>query len=98
MDVGALAEGRLAELINLVPLGGLELALAPAAAAGVTGWDGLGAVLARYWLTDIARNQVGGAGGGVYIHNCIRREGVARVRGRGAGGGGGGYASWVVAV
>ncbi len=65
MDIGALAEGRLLELLNLVPLGGVDLLCKPLRLAGVQGWDGLGAAVLREWLNDIARTQVGGQAGRV---------------------------------
>ncbi|KXZ49627.1 hypothetical protein GPECTOR_20g484 [Gonium pectorale] len=57
VDIAALAEGRLLELINLVPLGGVDLACKPLRLAGLAGWDELGAAVLREWLNDIARTQ-----------------------------------------
>ncbi|GIL88933.1 hypothetical protein Vretifemale_16845 [Volvox reticuliferus] len=57
VDIGALAEGRLLELLNLVPLGGVDLVCKSLRLAGVQGWDGLGAAVLREWLNDIARTQ-----------------------------------------
>ncbi|GLI63605.1 hypothetical protein VaNZ11_006615 [Volvox africanus] len=57
VDIGALAEGRLMELLNLVPLGGVDLVCKALTLSGVQGWDGLGAAVLREWLNDIARTQ-----------------------------------------
>lgn len=80
MDVAALAEGKLLELVNLVPLGGVELGLVPLKLAGVQGWDGLGAAVLKEWLQDISRTQVGHGGA---------RWGRGSGGGRGSAGGGG---------
>ena len=53
-----LQDGSLLELVNLVPLGGLSLSLCPLRLAGVEGWDGLGAGVAKEWCSHVASTQV----------------------------------------
>jgi autophagy-related protein 2 len=59
VDVAALREGSLAELVNLVPWGGVDLGLKGLRLAGLSGWDGVGAACAQEWLHHIASTQVG---------------------------------------
>ncbi len=60
VDVAALRDGSLLELVNLVPWGGVDVGLKGLRLAGVQGWDGLAAAAAQEWLQDIATTQVGG--------------------------------------
>ena len=64
VDVGALRDGSLAELVNLVPWGGVDIGLKCLRLAGLQGWDGVGAACAQEWLHDIAATQVGARAGG----------------------------------
>uniref|UniRef100_A0A7S3VSR0 Autophagy-related protein 2 n=1 Tax=Dunaliella tertiolecta TaxID=3047 RepID=A0A7S3VSR0_DUNTE len=57
IDVAALRDGSIMELVNLVPLGGLSLSLCPLRLAGMEGWDGLGARVAKEWCSHVARTQ-----------------------------------------
>lgn len=70
VDVGALLDGSLAELINLVPIGGLDLTLVPLRLRGVQGWGGLGAAAAHEWLRDIVSTQVRRCTA-AQLHSCI---------------------------
>jgi len=57
VDVAALRAGNLAEALNLVPFGGVTLALCPISARGVAGWAALGARVVRTWLEYVSRTQ-----------------------------------------
>lgn len=57
VDVAALRDGSFAELLNLVPWGGVDLSLKALRLHGLVGWDGLAAAAAREWLSHVARTQ-----------------------------------------
>jgi len=57
VDVAALRDGSLVELLNLVPWGGIDISFKGLTLAGIQGWDGIGATAAREWLRDIAGTQ-----------------------------------------
>ena len=65
--MAALKEGSFVELVNLVPWGGLDLELQQLRLGGLQGWDGVAAALAREWMADIAKTQVGGWGRGATV-------------------------------
>ncbi len=62
VDVAALREGSLLELVNLVPWGGVDIALKALTLRGRHGWDGVAAEAAEEWLKDISSTQVSGCG------------------------------------
>ncbi|GLT98314.1 hypothetical protein SLE2022_158230 [Rubroshorea leprosula] len=58
VDIGALKGGRYVELINLVPLKGIELKLKHVNAVGIYGWGGVCETIIEEWLEDISQNQI----------------------------------------
>eukprot|EP00268_Persea_americana_P033736 TRINITY_DN33367_c0_g1_i1.p1 TRINITY_DN33367_c0_g1~~TRINITY_DN33367_c0_g1_i1.p1 ORF type:complete len:2069 (+),score=417.13 TRINITY_DN33367_c0_g1_i1:91-6297(+) len=57
-DLTALRGGNYGELLNLVPLKGIELELKHVHAVGVYGWSNVCETVIGEWLEDISRNQV----------------------------------------
>lgn len=57
-DLAALRAGRLAELLNLVPLGGVDLQLPGLALGARQGGGALAAGILSHWLDDITSTQV----------------------------------------
>eukprot|EP00775_Hariotina_reticulata_P009269 gene9269-9434_t len=57
VDIAALRDGDFLELLNLVPWGGVDLALKPLRFNGLVGWDGLAAAAAQEWMSHIGRTQ-----------------------------------------
>ncbi|GKV22503.1 hypothetical protein SLEP1_g32368 [Rubroshorea leprosula] len=58
VDIRALKGGRYVELINLVPLKGIELKLKHVNAVGIYGWGGVCETIIEEWLEDISQNQI----------------------------------------
>jgi autophagy-related protein 2 len=57
VDIAALRDGDFLELLNLVPWGGVDLALKPLRFNGLVGWDGLAAAAAQEWMSHVGRTQ-----------------------------------------
>lgn len=58
-DLAALRGGRLVELLNLVPLGGVDLQLPGVVLGARQGGGALAAGILSHWLDDITSTQVG---------------------------------------
>lgn len=57
VDVGALAAGRVKELVHLVPWDGVALRLPAVRVTGVHGWGAAAAAVGAEWLEDVAAHQ-----------------------------------------
>ena len=57
VDVGALAAGRVKELVHLVPWDGVALRLPAVRVTGVHGWGAAAAAVGTEWLEDVAAHQ-----------------------------------------
>lgn len=57
-DPIALGKGNYAELLNILPLKGIDLKLKNVSAMGVYGWNSICETVAAEWLEDISKNQV----------------------------------------
>jgi len=58
MDRKALWAGEYAELVNLIPISGLELTLSGLQATSLEGWAQLGAQLGTLWAENITQHQL----------------------------------------
>lgn len=57
-DPVALGKGNYAELLNILPLKGIDLKLKHVSAMGVYGWNSICETVGAEWLEDISKNQV----------------------------------------
>ncbi|XP_037446734.1 autophagy-related protein 2-like [Triticum dicoccoides] len=57
-DPVALGKGNYAELLNILPLKGIDLKLKHVSAMGLYGWNSICETVGAEWLEDISKNQV----------------------------------------